>query len=172
MHVFLIAAVTVDGHIGRSADDRSFDWTSPEDKQFYVEKIKQADVIVMGMRSFETFTRYPKNSRWMLYSREPNTFANPKPETIRAEATDEDPTELLKRLESEGVKTVAICGGASIYTLFMQAGLVNTLYLTVEPVIFGQGVKLFSGNVQAQLQLREIKKLSEETIVLDYQVKH
>lgn len=171
MHVYLLAAVTADGFIGRNATDRSFDWTSPEDKQFYVEMIKKADVIVMGSQTFHTFTRYPKGSRWVLYSRTPEKFINPKPEVITAEATSEEPTALLGRLRNEGVKSVAICGGASIYTMFMQAGLVDTLYLSVEPVVFGEGVKLFSGELNAQLELLAVKKLSEATILLEYQVK-
>lgn len=171
MHCYLLAATSVDGFIARSENDRSFDWTSPEDKQFYIEKIKEAEVIVMGMKTFQTFARYPKGSRWVLYTRTPGTFTNPKPEVMQAEATDEDPHALFARLEKEGVKSIAICGGASVYSMFVKAGLVDTLYLTIEPVLFGKGVPLFSGEFESNLQLKESKKLSEQTILLEYQVK-
>lgn len=173
MEVFLIAAQTLDGFIARHAQDRSFDWTSAEDKQFYVNKIKEADAIIIGRTSFETFSRYPKNSRWLIYTSQPQSFVNPKPEVIRAEATDEDPALLVKRLQQEGCQKVAVSGGASIYSLFMKAGLLTKLYLTIEPVLFGEGVKLFSERIDStknQLQLHELHRLSERTVVLEYTV--
>ncbi len=174
MQVFLIAAMTADGFIARGKNDRSFDWTSLEDKKFYVSKIKQADAIVMGRNSFETFTRYPKNSRWVIYSSNPEKFSNPKPQVIEAEATSEDPANLVKRLESEGVKTLAICGGASIYSMFVRAGLIDRLYLTVEPILFGEGITLFSESFGQgkNLNLQEIHRLSEQTFVLEYSLTH
>lgn len=170
MNCFLLAAVTADGFIGRHADDRSFDWTSAADKQFYVSQIKTADAIVMGRRSFETFTRYPKDSRWILYTRQTEEFVNPKPDVIMAETTQESPAELLQRLEQEGVESVAICGGASIYTMFIKAKVVNKVFLTVEPIFFGQGIKLFSQEAETNLTLLNTKQLSEQTILLEYQV--
>ncbi len=168
MNVSLIAALTTDGFIGRSDDDRSFDWTSEADKRFYVSKIKEADVIVMGMKSFKTFKKHPRGSRWELYTRSPQKFVNQKPDIIQATATDESPVELIARLEKEGLKNVVIAGGASIYTMFMQARLVNKLYLTVEPVLFGSGVRLFSNTLESKMKLEEVKKLSDETVLLEY----
>lgn len=170
MKVFLLAAVTVDGFIGRDADDRSFDWTSAEDKQFYVDSIKRAGVVIMGRKTFETFTRYPKGLKYFLYTTQPETFINPKPDVITAEATKEDPRSLIKRLEQEGYSEVAICGGSSIYTLFMKAGLIDRLYLTIEPIVFGQGVGLFNAEIDAKLQLVELRRLTEQTLLLEYQV--
>lgn len=174
MHVFLIAAMTIDGFIGRSADDRSFDWTSEADKKFYVAQIKTADVIVIGSKTFQTFTRYPKGSRWIIYSSTPETFVNPKPSVITAEATKESPIDLIKRLEKEGVKTVAVVGGATLYSLFLGADLVDELFLTIEPVIFGTGIKLFapSESSNTKLELVESRQLSDEgTILLRYKKK-
>lgn len=174
MEVFLIAAQTIDGFIARHANDRSFDWTSPEDKQFYVSKIKEADAIVIGRTSFATFSRYPKNSRWIVYTSRPEEFVNPKPEVIKAEGTNEDPVALIERLKHEGCQKVAITGGASIYSMFMKAGLITKLYITVEPVLFGEGVKLLSEPIATatdQLELQACHRLSDHTVVLEYVAK-
>lgn len=168
MNCFLIAAMTADGFIGRQKDDNSFTWTSAVDKKFYVEKIKTADAIVMGSRTFDSFDKYPPSSRWIIYTNQPAKFTNPKPELIEAEATDESPKELLARLEKEGLKNIAICGGSSIYTLFMEAEVVQTLYLTVEPVLFGQGVRLFKNKIEQKLELVKSKALSAQTLLLTY----
>lgn len=162
--------MTVDGFIGRSDTDRSFDWTSEADKKYYIEMIKRAGTVVMGSRTFGTFTRYPKGLHFVVYTSRPDEFINPKPEVITTEATQQDPKSLLKKLAAEGREGVAICGGSSIYSLFLKSGLVDTLYLTVEPVLFGQGVKLFTERNDIQLQLREAKNLSAETLLLEYAV--
>lgn len=172
MHVFLLAATSTDGFIGKDSTERSFEWTSPEDKQFYVSMLKKADVIVMGNRTFQTFSRYPKNSRWIIYTSRPEKFENPKPQVIKAEATSENPKALIERLEKEGCKEVAICGGASIYSLFMDAGLIDTLYLTVEPVTFGSGVKLFQNEHNFKLDLIKSEKLNDQgTMLMEYEVR-
>jgi len=171
MPVTLIAAITADGFIAKSENHRSFNWTSPEDKQFYVQKIKEADALVMGSKTFNTFSRYPKGSTYVIYSRHPETINNPKPEVISVIPTNDDPPSLIAQLEKMGKTNIALCGGASIYTMFMAAGLVDTLLLTVEPVIFGQGVKLFDKDIETTLQLNTIHHLSSQTKVFEYQVK-
>jgi dihydrofolate reductase len=171
MHVFLLAAITADGFIGRSADNRSFDWTSPEDKAFYVKMIKQAGVVVMGSTSFKTFTRYPRGLKFVIYTSKPEEFTNPKPEVITTWATQESPQAVLEQLKAEGHQEVAICGGASIYTMFMKAGLIDTLYLTVEATVFGQGIKLFNDEVTQSIELAGVEKLGDNTVLLKYTVK-
>lgn len=170
MHVFLLAAQTLDGKIARHAGERSFDWTSPEDKQFYIDHIKLADAIVIGRASFSTFKRYPRQSRWLIYTSKPEEFVNPRPEVIRAEGTNEDPAELLRRLEREGCQNVAICGGSSIYKLFLQAGLVQTMFLTIEPVIFGAGVPLIDQPINSKLRLNQVHNLTQSVKVIEYTV--
>ncbi len=170
MTVFIIAAMTVDGFIGRQADTRSFDWTSSEDKKFYVDSIKRAGVVIMGMKTFQTFTRYPRGLRYIIYTSKPEDFVNPAPTVIEATATKKSPREIIQELEVSGQQEVAICGGASIYTMFLQAGVVDRLYLTVEPIVFGQGVSLLNQEVDVQLQLISEQKLSAETLLLEYAV--
>ncbi len=170
MNCFIIAALTADGFIGRTIDDRSFDWTSKEDKQFYIDKIKGADAIIMGSKTFDTFKLHPRGSRWEIYTRSPQEFINHKPDIIQASGTDEKPQELIKRLEKEGVESIAIAGGASIYTMFMKAGVVDRLYLTVESVLFGDGVKLFNQSFEKKLNLVKTQNLSPKTLLLEYSV--
>lgn len=170
MEVFLIAAQTADGFIARSENDRSFDWTSAEDKKFYVEQIKSVDAIVMGRKSFETFYRYPKNSRWVIYTSKPEEFVNPSPNVISAQPTNQSAESLIEQLQEDGCQRVAICGGSSIYTMFINSGLVTKLFLTTEPVLFGSGVSLFNDQVRKKLELIKIHQLSDQTRVSEYLV--
>nr|AIA11340.1 RibD C-terminal domain protein [uncultured bacterium] len=170
MTCFLLAAMTVDGFIARSVTDRSFDWTSDEDKHFYVDSIKRARAVVMGSKTFQTFSRYPKDMRYVIYSSQPEKFVNPRPERINATATKDDPKMVLQALEEEGYSEVAICGGSSIYTMFMKAGLIDKIYLTVEPLVFGKGVPLFNEEIATKLTLAKVTNLSDQTLLLEYDV--
>ena len=56
--------------------------------------------------------------------------------------------------------------------MFMEKGLVDTLYLSVEPVIFGKGLTLFNKELDIKLELEKELKLGEKTILLEYTVIH
>ncbi|MDP4009183.1 MAG: dihydrofolate reductase family protein [bacterium] len=166
MNVFLIAAISTDGFIAPSngALLPSTAWTSGADKKFFTERTKQAGVIIMGSRTFETIGRPLPGRHTIVYSND-KTYEG-------VETTNKDPHLLLKDLEKRGYTEVAICGGASVYTMFLEAGLINTFYLTVEPVLFGQGVSLFSKAVSVNLSLQTITKLDNQSILIEYGIRH
>jgi dihydrofolate reductase len=164
MKVFLVAAITADGFIGRNAGHLA-DWTSREDKKLFVRLTKQAGTMVMGSKTFATIGRALPGRKTIVYTTRPDEFS-----VDGVEATDESPVELVARLENDGVKALAVCGGASIYALFMDAGVVDELYLTIEPLLFGTGVPLFSSELDCKLSLLDLEKLNEHSILLHYAV--
>ena len=161
MQAFIIAALTADGFIGKSSQHLT-DWTSKEDKHFFVEKTKQAGVVVFGQNTFETIGKPLKDRLTIVYSKDKQYEG--------VEVTQKEPQELLEDLAKRGYKEVAICGGATIYTMFMQAGVVDKLYLSVEPVLFGQGLTLFNKELDKKLTLVSIQKLGDNTILIEYKV--
>jgi dihydrofolate reductase len=171
MDVSLIAAITIDGYIAKDSKHRSTTWTSPEDLHHYVSKIKTADVIIVGSTTFNTFKKHPKNSTWVIYTSKPNDFINPNPSVITTIPTNKPPHQLLEELSAKGYSSAIVAGGASIYTQWMKSGLVNTLHLTVEPYLFGNGVKLFDHDLgQTQLQLVKQELLNSSTLALEYRL--
>ena len=173
MQVFLIAAMTLDGYIARSATERSFDWTTPEDKVFYISKIKEAMHMVLGSTTLKTFSKFPRGMTCYIYTRHPKQFSREGlSQAAVFEPTNEPPQALVQRLKAAGVEKLAICGGATIYSQFLAAGVVNKIYLTIEPILFGQGVRLFSNEVMEQrLQLVKSEKLNDTgTVLVEYDV--
>ena len=164
MRTFLIAAITADGFIGRDSGHTA-DWTSNEDKKVFVRLTKEAGTLVFGSTTFDTIGKALPDRRNIVMTSNPSRY---KVEGV--EFVSESPKQLLERLDSEGVQVVAIGGGAHVYQSFMEAGLVDELYLTVEPVIFGQGVSLFSGQLDTRLELLESTNLNDNVILLHYRV--
>lgn len=164
MKIFIIAAISLDGFIARDKTDLSTKWTSKEDTSHFLEKTKKAGVVIMGSKTFETFGAKPlPDRRNIIYSR------TKKYEGV--ETTKEGVKELLNRLEKEGVKEIAVCGGASIYSLFLEANLVDRIILTIENVIFGYGIKLFDKKIDCEIELEKVKQIGPNSVVLEYKVK-
>lgn len=165
MRTFIIAALSADGFIGQTNTQTSLEWTSAEDKKLFVKLTKEAGTVVMGSRTFATIGRALPGRRTIVLTSNPDNIT-----AEGVEVTAEEPQQLLERLEQEGVETLAICGGASVYAQFMEAGLVDELYLTIEPIVFGIGVPLFASEIESDLHLLDLEKLNDETVLLHYNV--
>lgn len=166
MNVWLIAAMSVDGKIAESADQLSLDWTSKEDTRFFVQKTKEAGVMIMGRKTFETIGKPLKGRRIIVMTRQKDLHF----EGEGVEYSSLEPRELLDQLSSEGVSTVVIAGGSSIYSAFLSEHLVTDLYLTIEPHVFGNGVPLASGFERIDLRLVDVTRLSDQAVLLHYKV--
>jgi dihydrofolate reductase len=162
MKVILIAAISADGFIARDANQLA-DWTSKEDKKVFVRLTKQAGVMVMGRNTFDTIGRALPGRHSIVYSS--RSIDNPD-----VEITDEKPKELLKRLENESYDEVAICGGQAVYDMFLREYLVDELYLTLEPTLFGSGMSLARTISNTNLKLLDTTKLNDDTLLLHYEV--
>jgi dihydrofolate reductase len=158
---FLIAAVSADGYIAKDEHHPAF-WTSKEDKKRFVELTKRAGVIVMGSNTFKTLPRPLKERVNIVYSRT-KTFEG-------AEVTQKSPNELLEELHGRGFKEVAICGGSNIYNMFMKAGVIDTIYLTIEPILFGKGMRLFEDDMLYRLKLISHTPTESGSLLVEYKV--
>jgi dihydrofolate reductase len=161
MKCFLIAAISADGYIAKNDKHPAF-WTSKEDKKRFVELTRRAGVVVMGSNTFMTLPRPLKERVNIVYSH------TKKFEGV--EVTQKNPAELLRELETRGFEEVAICGGLPIYTMFMKSGLVESLYLTIEPILFGTGIRLFDEEMLYKLNLVSSSQAENGALLLEYKV--
>lgn len=164
MKVFVIAALSADGFIGQ-ATDQTADWTGGEDKKVFVRLTKEAGTMIMGSTTLATIGRALPGRRTIVYTRHPEQVAVPG-----VEMTAEDPKALLSRLEEEGAQAVAICGGATIYDLFLRAGVVDELYLTYVPKLFGAGIPLCREPLDQALDLIDCTTLGDGSVFCHYRL--
>lgn len=175
MKVSIIAALTADGFIGKTPDQSSTEWTNREDQYLFKKYVKAANNMVMGLNTFlSTARRFPTvfnksmpGRRLLVYTHHPEKIAQYE----NVEVVSELPEELVKRLEREDVHELAICGGSHIYTMFMQAGVVDDLYIDVQATLFGSGVGLFNAPLTAQITLQDTKRIGDNNLLLHYKVK-
>ncbi len=174
MKVIIVAAMTADGFIGNSTNHRSTAWTNKEDRYLFTHLVKDANNMVMGLTTFMTiaqaapgvFNKTMPGRRLLVYTHNPDKVSGYQ----NVEAVNEDPATLVKQLESEGVKTLAVCGGSQIYTAFMRTNLVNELYIDMQATLFGRGVPLFNEPLTNKITLHDSKPLGPNNILLHYTV--
>ena len=155
MKVVLYMAMTVNGIIAKSDDDTS--WISPIEWNSYSETVRSAGNVVMGHRTYGIITKQPefselKNVKVIIVSqRQFTTLA----ENHVIAKSPENALEILKDSE-----TVIVAGGGKLNASFMQAGLIDEIFLDIEPTAIGQGIKLFGDtDFDAQLELIGTKHL-------------
>ncbi|RJQ37431.1 dihydrofolate reductase [Candidatus Parcubacteria bacterium] len=136
--IWAIAAVTLDGKIARHASHAT-DWTSPEDKAFMRSLLDASDVIVVGRNTFDAAKEPLSKRNCIVLTRSVSGATRQNDRLIYANADDVALSELLKPY-----RAVAVLGGTQIYTLFLRHGLLDDLYLTIEPIAFGDGLPLFA----------------------------
>lgn len=164
MKVTLIAAMSLDGFIAESREQSSLRWTSKEDTAFFMAKSKEIGTLIVGRTTFDTFKKPLPDRRTIVVTRDAAQF-----EGKGIETTALAPAELMRQLEEEGVQEIAIIGGASVYSQWMDADLVDELWLTIEPLVFGRGIKLFDLTARKSLQLISSEQLNDQgTLLMHY----
>lgn len=166
MHITLLVAMSVDGRIATGPDQLT-DWTSADDKRFFVMKTKEAGVVIMGRRTFQTIGEPLSDRLNVIMTRQEAPFDD-VPGAL--ECTNESPHGVVKSLEARGYTKAVVVGGREIYSAFLAAGLVTDMYVTIEPHLFGDGVPVVEGVAPQKLQLMSVEKLGEQSVLLHYVV--
>lgn len=84
------------------------------------------------------------------------------------EFTDRPPEAVIKDLSRRGKRNTILLGGATLNRLFLEADLVDRLWLTLEPVVFGAGRRLVDGPVVSRFVFDSVENLDPSTLLLKY----
>lgn len=170
MKVILVASITADGFIAKKSSQSSLDWTSREDTKFFIQKSKEAGYLIMGSKTFDTINtkHLPFKDRTIVVLTRSKKFEQFSQEEVRAESGSIQ--DICEKLNQEGVRELVLAGGSDIYTQFVKNNLVDEVFLTVEPVFFGEGIKLLNDEVELSMELIEVIDLSSQTKVLHFKV--
>ena len=174
MHVSVVMVQSVDGNITNGTDANIYSWTSAEDSAFFFSQIEQNTLIIMGSRTYEmakTKIQLKPDKLRVVLTRNPEKFAD-QVVAGSLEFSNETPQELLTQLEKRGFTKALVVGGSEVNGIFFSANLVNELIVTIEPILFGQGLHLTSKLSQkVPLKLRSITQLnSQGTLLFRYTV--
>lgn len=166
MNVTALIAISADGFIATAGDASSLEWTSGEDKKFFVQKTKEIGTMIMGRKTWETIGQPLMGRKIIVITSHPDRWL---PIKDMVEFTNEQPVDLIARLEMEDeLQDIVLAGGAKLYNQFFRQGLVNDVFLTQESAVLGDGVPLELD--KEEWDLVDTQVLSESTSVLHYRV--
>jgi len=163
MKVFLIMAQTLDGIISRSSDE-FIDWTGSADKKMFMQVTKEAGVVIMGSKTYDTIGRPLPGRRNIVLTRNKERVSN----SADLIYTSQGPKEILAGLSEDGFTKAAVIGGSQINTLFARENLIDEYIITVAPYLFGKGLSIFSETLDIELELISTTLLEEKYLLLRY----
>jgi len=173
VRLVLIAAQSLDGFITRH-DEPGTAFTSPEDKAYFHDVLGGFDAGVIGGGTYRVsrdFIRASLPGRLLrvVLTRSPARYAADAVPG-RLEFTDAAPAALAAELARRGCRRCALLGGSHVHSLFLEAGLTDEVWVTIEPALFGGGTPLLARRADVRLALQAIEKLGPHTLLVKYDV--
>jgi len=167
---YIVVACTIDGFIARFPGQISTDWTSEEDKKHLHKMEEEADVLLLASKSYELVKERLSEFNSIVLTRKVDgikkenellTYINPEKADVDA------------FVREKAYKKVCVLGGRVAYNFVLEKDLLNEIYLTIEPVVFGEGVGFFNKKVdEKRFELVSAEKLNEKgSLLLHYKRK-
>ena len=172
MKTILIFVSTLDGKITRWGDPMIRSWSSKSDQEHFDAIWKDTHVIIMGRGSYTPDPVKPVSKHlFVILTRQPDRYKD-REVPGQIEFTNDSPFLLMERFKKENEEKVLIVGGAQIATLFLKAKLIDELWLTFEPKIFGTGSSFVNDEkLDIGLKLISCKQVNDQgTLITKYQV--
>lgn len=165
MEVILLMAMTLDGKIARNQMEL-VNWTGSKDKQYFVKITRDAGVMIMGSKTFDTIGHPLPGRKNIVMTRDKTR----KSDDSALVFTDQAPAQILADLKHQGFERAALIGGSVINSLFAKENLITQIHLTLVPAVFGQGLSLFNTSLDLSLEYDTCKEIEKGHLLLIYKV--
>jgi dihydrofolate reductase len=170
--VILYISMSLDGFIATKDDDLS--WLSIVEQKGedygYGKFTENVDTYIVGSKTYETILKltggnFPQSSLYDCYV---ITRRN-KEKTKGITFYNGNLHELINMLKKKKGKNIYCDGGAKIVNLLMEKNLIDEYIISVIPIILGDGIRLFSGEIsRINIQAVSSKKYDSGLIQLHY----
>jgi dihydrofolate reductase len=172
MKTILIFVSTLDGKITKWGEPHVSSWSSHQDQDYYKKVLNESRLIVMGSNTFKADTFKPSvNHQLIVMTGHPDKYKSLEI-TGQIEFTNESPVELVAHFIRKGHQQMLVVGGPHVATSFLKEQLIDELWLTFEPKIFGRGGSFVTEtNLDINLHLIHCEKVNEQgTLITKYAV--
>ena len=138
----LTVAATLDGYIARTHDHAPSDWVSSEEQDLFFADVEAADWSVMGRHTHEAADR--PDRRRIVFSSGGDGWR--RPTQLWLDPAGLTPADLPGLVEAvHPLRRGLILGGTLVHDWFLAHKAIDHVHLTVEPVRFGAGLPIFTG---------------------------
>lgn len=168
----LVFVTTADGKITKWGNPLVKSWSSKEDKEYFSVLMNESALVIMGSNTYNADIIPPRNGRLLV-------VMTHKPELYRDQEISgqriflrNSPGELVDFYREKGYNKMVILGGPKVATSFLKDNLIDEIWLTIEPRVFGSGGNFaMDAKLDIPLQLISSVKINNKgTLLNKYQV--
>ncbi|GAB4462177.1 MAG: dihydrofolate reductase family protein [Armatimonadaceae bacterium] len=173
MKIIYYTAVSLDGYIATS--DGGVEWLQsievPGEDYGYEAFYASVDGLIMGGNTFRQIQGwgeypYPGKPAWVL-TRQP--VENAPSEVTSGPFSPED---VVAQAKAQELAFLWLVGGGKLAQSFRRAGLLTDYYLTIVPILLGDGIRLLEpGDGTNSLDLRNTQTYPSGVVQLQYRVR-
>jgi dihydrofolate reductase len=164
-------AMSLDGYIARPDGAVDFLVMDKETSELMAKFFATIDTAIMGRKTIEAAIRMTGGSykppvplATYVFSR---TWAVGKRDHF--EVVRQSPAALIRKLRKLPGKNIFLMGGGELARSFLQADLVDELFLSIVPVLLGEGIPAFPGGFpQRAFKLLGSSTSSKHSVTLSY----
>jgi dihydrofolate reductase len=172
MKVILVFVSTLDGKVTKWGNPKVSLWSSENDQEYFRKIWNDSKLIIAGSTTYNAERIKPSLNRLLvIMTHEPSGYKESEV-TGQIEFSDESPAKLISRFEESGYKQMLVVGGPHIATSFLREHLIDELWLTIEPLIFGRGGNFVTDEMlDIRLKLISCVRVNEQgTLITKYAV--
>jgi dihydrofolate reductase len=163
-------AASLDGYIAGAGGE--YDWIPDDPTVDFAGLFANIDTVLLGRRSYEAALSHPTvpwppGSRVFVFSRTLDPGDHPDVTVVA-----KDPAAVVAALRAEeGSGEIWLFGGGVLFASLLEAGQVDSVEVTVVPMLLGTGVPLLSGGVgRTPLRLERSHVYPSGMVALHYRV--
>ena len=172
MKTILVFVTSLDGKVTKWGIPFVRHWSSQSDKDYFKKLWDNSRLIIMGSNTYNAGPIKPSSNHLIaIMTQHPSKYKSH--EVLgQLEFTNNSPVQVAKRFEKEGYEHMLVAGGAHIATSFLKEQLIDEVWLTIEPKIFGVGGNFVAEEkLDINLQLINYEKVNKQgTLITKYAV--
>jgi dihydrofolate reductase len=173
--IIYYVASSLDGFIAGPNDDISYFVADGKGVEKYLSDLQKFKTVIMGRRTYEFGYQYGLKPGQAAY---PNMEHHIFSDSIKIEKLadsvhiEKKSIDRVKEIKENSETDIYLCGGGNFAGWLLDYGLIDQLNLKLNPIILGEGIRLFGNSMtKAKWNLTEREYFEDGLQILTYELK-